>query len=29
VVVLGGQTNAFFQGGSLSYTVSVSIDKWT
>ena len=28
VVVLGGQTNAFFQGGSLSYTVSVSIDKW-
>jgi hypothetical protein len=29
VVVTGGQTNAFFQGGSLSYTVSVSIDKWT
>jgi hypothetical protein len=29
VVVAGGQTNAFFQGGSLSYTVSVSIDKWT
>jgi len=28
VVVLGGQTNAFFQGGSLSYTVSVSIDQW-
>jgi hypothetical protein len=28
VVVAGGQTNAFFQGGSLSYTVSVSIDKW-
>ncbi len=28
-VSLGGQTNAFFQGGSLSYTVSVSIDKWT
>ena len=29
VVVAGGQTNAFFQGGSLSYTVSASIDKWT
>ena len=29
VVVVGGQTNAFFQGGSLSYGVSVSIDKWT
>jgi len=29
VVVVGGQTNAFFQGGSLSYTVSVSIDHWT
>jgi hypothetical protein len=29
VVVAGGQTNAFFQGGSLSYTVSVSIDKWS
>jgi hypothetical protein len=29
VVVAGGQTNAFFQGGSLSYTVSISIDKWT
>ncbi len=28
VVVTGGQTNAFFQGGSLSYTVSISIDKW-
>ena len=28
VIVVGGQTNAFFQGGSLSYTVSVSIDKW-
>ncbi len=28
IVVAGGQTNAFFQGGSLSYTVSVSIDKW-
>jgi hypothetical protein len=28
VVVAGGQTNAFFQAGSLSYTVSVSIDKW-
>ncbi|HXQ26608.1 MAG TPA: UGSC family (seleno)protein [Candidatus Acidoferrales bacterium] len=28
VVVAGGQTNAFFQGGSLSYGVSVSIDKW-
>jgi hypothetical protein len=28
VVVTGGQTNAFFQGGSLSYTVSESIDKW-
>jgi hypothetical protein len=28
VVVAGGQTNAFFQGGSLSYSVSVSIDKW-
>ncbi len=29
VVVVGGQTNAFFQGGSLSYTVSVSVDKWS
>ena len=29
VVVAGGQTNAFFQGGSLSYGVSISIDKWT
>jgi hypothetical protein len=29
VVVAGGQTNAFFQGGSLSYTVSASIDKWS
>jgi len=29
VVVVGGQTNAFFQGGSLSYTLSVSIDHWT
>ena len=29
IVVAGGQTNAFFQGGSLSYGVSVSIDKWT
>ncbi|MGD1211771.1 MAG: UGSC family (seleno)protein [Candidatus Acidiferrales bacterium] len=28
VVVAGGQTNAFFQGGSLSYSVSISIDKW-
>lgn len=28
VVVVGGQTNAFFQGGSLSYTLSVSIDSW-
>ena len=28
VVVVGGQTNAFFQGGSLSYSVSISIDKW-
>ena len=28
VIVVGGQTNAFFQGGSLSYTVSVSIDNW-
>jgi hypothetical protein len=28
VVVAGGQTNAFFQGGSLSYGVSISIDKW-
>jgi hypothetical protein len=28
VVVAGGQTNAFFQGGSLSYGASVSIDKW-
>jgi hypothetical protein len=28
VVVVGGQTNAFFQAGSLSYTVSVSIDNW-
>jgi hypothetical protein len=28
VVVAGGQTNAFFQGGSLSYVVSISIDKW-
>jgi hypothetical protein len=28
VVVTGGQTNAFFQGASLSYTVSISIDKW-
>ena len=29
VVVAGGQTNAFFQGGCLSYSVSISIDKWT
>ncbi|MGO9590935.1 MAG: UGSC family (seleno)protein [Candidatus Acidiferrales bacterium] len=29
VVVVGGQTNAFFQGGCLSYGVSISIDKWT
>ena len=28
VVVTGGETNAFFQGGSLSYGVSISIDKW-
>jgi hypothetical protein len=28
VVVVGGQTNAFFQGGCLSYGVSISIDKW-
>lgn len=28
IVVVGGQTNAFFQGGSLSYSVSVSVDKW-
>ncbi|MBZ5694124.1 MAG: hypothetical protein LAN36_02055 [Acidobacteriia bacterium] len=28
VVVVGGQTNAFFQCGCLSYGVSVSIDKW-
>ena len=28
VVVAGGQTNAFFQGGSLSYGVSISIDQW-
>ncbi|MDE3169361.1 MAG: hypothetical protein KGL75_04385 [Acidobacteriota bacterium] len=28
IVVAGGQTNAFFQAGSLSYTVSASIDKW-
>jgi hypothetical protein len=28
VIVTGGQTNAFFQAGSLSYTVSVSIDRW-
>jgi hypothetical protein len=29
VVVVGGQTNAFFQGGCLSYGVSISIDEWT
>jgi hypothetical protein len=28
IVVAGGQTNAFFQAGTLSYTVSASIDKW-
>ncbi len=28
IVVAGGQTNAFFQGASLTYTVSIPIDKW-
>ena len=28
IVVAGGQTNAFFQAGTLSYTASASIDKW-
>jgi hypothetical protein len=28
IVVTGGQTNAFFQVGNLSYRTSVSIDKW-
>jgi hypothetical protein len=29
IVVAGGSTNAFFQVGNLSYSVSASIDKWT
>ncbi|MBZ5502627.1 MAG: hypothetical protein LAN59_10380 [Acidobacteriia bacterium] len=28
IVVTGGQTNAFFQSANLSYSVSISIDKW-
>jgi hypothetical protein len=28
-ILAGGQTNAFFQSGRLSYDLSVSIDAWT
>jgi hypothetical protein len=28
LVVMGGQTNTFFQVGNMNYIRSVSIDKW-
>ena len=29
VVVVGGQTNPYYQAANMSYSRSISIDKWT